>query len=182
MSVALDVCAASRRALNHDPNLAAGLLLVPAIVRQLRISYGRVLPKDDMVGLANEGLVDALTRFEPARGVEFKVYAARRIRGAVIDGMRRESMMGRRAWTRAWAELGVSPFESDAVEEVAEDDGDAPSIEELMIRSAPDCSPPLEAVPWCNVIGNSTKPASSGSLLLDTIPDHPEKAISRAIR
>jgi len=86
MSVATHPCAPPR-ANNH--HLEAGLALVQAIARQVHASFRGVLSRDDLVSLGHEGLVDATLRFEPGRGVEFKAYASHRIRGAIIDGMRR---------------------------------------------------------------------------------------------
>jgi RNA polymerase sigma factor for flagellar operon FliA len=34
------------------------------------------------------GLMDAIERFEPSRGLSFQTFAVPRIRGAIIDGMR----------------------------------------------------------------------------------------------
>ena len=102
-----------------------------AVVGQVRASVGGVLPKDDMISLGNEGLVDAMMRYEPGRGVEFKAYASQRIRGAILDGMRREGMMPRRAWARASQELGACPFDDDPREWESE----ALSVEDLLARS-----------------------------------------------
>lgn len=44
----------------------------------------------DMVQEGTVGLIDAVERFEPARGFRFSTYAAYRIRGAVLNALRRE--------------------------------------------------------------------------------------------
>src|SRR5690606_1408874 len=41
------------------------------------------------------GLVDALEKFEPDRGVKFETYAIARIRGAVFDGLREQDWVPR---------------------------------------------------------------------------------------
>ena len=105
MTVALEICAAKRQPIHDKDQVREGMLLVEAIVRQLRAWRRCVLSHDDMVSLGNEGLVDAMMRFDPSRGVEFKAYASQRIRGAILDGMRREGRMPRRAWGRACESL-----------------------------------------------------------------------------
>lgn len=43
---------------------------------------------DDLVGDGVFGLIDAIGRFEPDRGVRFEAYASIRIKGSIIDGLR----------------------------------------------------------------------------------------------
>jgi len=45
----------------------------------------------DLEGFAFEGLLQALDRFDPLRGVPFGAYARRRMSGAIVDGMARMS-------------------------------------------------------------------------------------------
>lgn len=52
---------------------------------------GRLPPSVDLNDLVNYGvigLLDACKKFDPERGLKFKTYAERRIRGAILDGMR----------------------------------------------------------------------------------------------
>jgi RNA polymerase sigma factor for flagellar operon FliA len=44
---------------------------------------------DDYLQLASVGLLEALDRFDPERGVQFRTFAARRMHGAVLDGLER---------------------------------------------------------------------------------------------
>lgn len=46
------------------------------------------LDEADIFGLAQSGLLEAIKRFNPGRGVVFRTYAVGRIRGSVIDGLR----------------------------------------------------------------------------------------------
>jgi RNA polymerase sigma factor FliA len=41
------------------------------------------------------GLIDAIEKFQPSRGVKFETYAPRRIRGAILDGLRGEDWVPR---------------------------------------------------------------------------------------
>jgi RNA polymerase sigma factor for flagellar operon FliA len=46
------------------------------------------LDYDDLLGQAVVGLIDAVDRFDPARGIKFETYAYYRIRGTVMDMLR----------------------------------------------------------------------------------------------
>lgn len=41
----------------------------------------------DYLQLASLGLIEALQRFDPAHGVQFRTFAARRMHGAILDGL-----------------------------------------------------------------------------------------------
>jgi RNA polymerase sigma factor for flagellar operon FliA len=43
---------------------------------------------DDLIGAGMLGLLDAVDKFDPSRGVKFKTYAELRIRGAILDSLR----------------------------------------------------------------------------------------------
>lgn len=54
-----------------------------------RPAYG--LDRSDFEQLAYGGLLEAIDRFDPLRGVPFDAFARRRIRGAISDGLARSS-------------------------------------------------------------------------------------------
>ncbi len=57
---------------------------------------GAEIDRDDLIGWGFIGLLEALDRFDAARGLPFDAWAARRVRGAIIDGLR-QSGLSRRA-------------------------------------------------------------------------------------
>jgi len=63
--------------------------LATALARRMRIPTGALLGRDDVESAALIGLIDAVDRYDPARGVPFEGYAGLRIRGAVLDELRR---------------------------------------------------------------------------------------------
>jgi RNA polymerase sigma factor for flagellar operon FliA len=73
---------------------------VRGIVKHTSAQLGLECELDDLVAFAYEGLLDARKRFDPARGVQFKSFAYYRVRGAVIDGVRRMAYLPRRAYAR----------------------------------------------------------------------------------
>lgn len=77
----------------------------------------------DLIGDGVFGLLDALEKFDPARGVKFETYAYTRIRGAMLDGLRKVDPLSantRRDYGRAEAvsdalaaDLGRTPTEAE---------------------------------------------------------------------
>src|SRR2546428_11415500 len=69
--------------------------LATRIARGMNVPVGAVAGPDDLESAALIGLIDAVDRFEPERGVPFEGYASLRIRGAVLDEVRRVDELGR---------------------------------------------------------------------------------------
>ena len=68
------------------------LNLVKYVVGKCSVSPGsstRALEKGDLVQVGVIGLLDAIDRFDPLRGVKFETYAVIRIRGAIQDELRK---------------------------------------------------------------------------------------------
>lgn len=55
----------------------------------------------DLVSSGVFGLIDAIDRFDPERGVKFETFAAPRIRGAIYDGLRQLDWVPRSVRSRA---------------------------------------------------------------------------------
>ncbi len=62
--------------------------LVKYVAGRVRTRLPDTVDADDLVSDGVLGLMDAIERFEPARGLSFQTFAVPRIRGAIIDGMR----------------------------------------------------------------------------------------------
>jgi RNA polymerase sigma factor FliA len=58
------------------------------------------LGRDDLEAAGIVGLIQAIDRFAPERGIPFEGYAAFRIRGAILDEVRRLDDLSRDAPTR----------------------------------------------------------------------------------
>ena len=63
--------------------------LATAMARRMRVPTNALTGRDDIESAALVGLIDAVDRFDPDRGVPFEGYAGLRIRGAVLDELRR---------------------------------------------------------------------------------------------
>jgi len=63
--------------------------LATAMARRMRVPTNALTGRDDLESAALVGLIDAVDRYDPDRGVPFEGYAGLRIRGAVLDELRR---------------------------------------------------------------------------------------------
>ena len=76
-----------------------------ALVKFVAGRVGAGLPSSvdpgDLVSSGVFGLIDAIERFEPSRGVKFETFAAPRIRGAIYDGLRQLDWVPRSVRSRA---------------------------------------------------------------------------------
>lgn len=81
---------AARSVENRNELLVAYAPLVKIIVNRLVSTHGKRSEYDDLINNGVIGLMDAIERFDPRRGVKFETYASLRIRGEIIDHMRRQ--------------------------------------------------------------------------------------------
>src|SRR6266568_5675467 len=74
--------------------------LVRFVVSRLGIPPTSLLEADDLISYGMMGLINAVDRFDPSRGVRFEAFATARIRGAVIDQLRALNWLPRSAVAR----------------------------------------------------------------------------------
>jgi RNA polymerase sigma factor FliA len=77
--------------------------LVDLIARQLSRELGRSTEFDDLRSMGHQGLLEAARRFDEGRGVSFRRFANYRVRGAMLDGVRKSAPLPRRAHARVRA-------------------------------------------------------------------------------
>lgn len=63
--------------------------LVRYVIGRLALRLPTGMDHEDLLGYGTIGLIEAVDRFDPTRGVKFETYAIQRIRGAIIDELRR---------------------------------------------------------------------------------------------
>lgn len=61
----------------------------------LKYNLASLLPYDDLLAYARAGLVEAAHNYDPGTGTQFRSYSWTRIRGAVLDGVRKNSRYSR---------------------------------------------------------------------------------------
>ena len=88
-----------RRSAAANPATARDLLVVnyrPYVLKLARDVAETMtfhVEVDDLIGWGHMGLIEAAARYDPRRGVTFRTFAHRRIRGAMLDGIRREASL-----------------------------------------------------------------------------------------
>ncbi len=82
--------------------------------------------QDELLQWGAIGMMEALQRFDASLGVSFPAFASRRIRGAMIDGLRRDGARRR----------GETVFEADDVDHAALANGTAPDDPLVLLTSS----------------------------------------------
>lgn len=80
----------------HALQVTDYLPLVGAIARALSRGLPPSVELDELINDGVIGLIEALRRYDPTRGVGFSTYAGHRIRGAMLDGLRVRDPLPRR--------------------------------------------------------------------------------------
>jgi len=104
----------------------AHLVQVRCIAQKLSSRLPASIELNDLVGAGVLGLLDAIDKFDPSRAVKFKTYAEVRVRGAILDSLRkldwcprslrRKSKKLERARDELEQRLGRSPAEHEICE------------------------------------------------------------------
>src|SRR5215470_10243134 len=81
----------------RDQLILAHLPLVKHAIGRLMGRLPSGVDAENLESAGVLGLVEAANRFDPERGVKFETYAYPRIRGAVVDEMRRNSCLPQEA-------------------------------------------------------------------------------------
>jgi RNA polymerase sigma factor for flagellar operon FliA len=117
------------RELEDADVLGRYLPVVREIAARILPSIGSGLSLDDLVASGTQGLLAAAAQYRPERGTAFATYARLRIRGAIIDDLRRYDRRSRlahragrhldRARARLAHALGREPDETELARELA---------------------------------------------------------------
>ena len=83
-----------QRSVASNGRVEAGLPFVEALARRMASTMPHSIDLSDLVQDGVIGLIDAAERFDEGRGIKFETFAERRIRGAMIDALRKD------AWPR----------------------------------------------------------------------------------
>ena len=167
-----------RQPLVHEQRerIAAGLPFVESLARRVASSMPHSIELGDLVQDGMLGLIDAACRFDEARGIKFETFAERRVRGAMIDALRRD------AWPR-----GVRRQRREleaAREQLRRELGAEPSLADLAARVGSDEARLGRTIVRINTI-ESTSPLSAGEnidgsslppALVPSEPVSPDKA------
>lgn len=103
------------------------LPLVKFVARKMSSNLPENVELDDLVSWGSIGLIDAIEKFEPQRGLQFSTYAVTRIRGEILDGLQRME------WAPKQITSQVRKFKR-AVEKLQHELNCAPTDEQLAVE------------------------------------------------
>jgi RNA polymerase sigma factor for flagellar operon FliA len=103
------------------------LHLVRYVVSRMPITLPISIAPEDLVSFGTMGLMEAVERFDPDRGLKFETYAVTRIRGSIIDQLRFQDWIPRGVRRRS-KELSAT------MQKMEEELGRPPNDEELAER------------------------------------------------
>src|SRR5258707_15209162 len=156
----------------HEHNRVIGSLpFVESLARRMASTMPHSIDLGDLVQDGVIGLIDAARRFDEGRGIKFETFAERRVRGAMIDALRRD------AWPR-----GVRRVRREleaAREALRRELGHEPSMADLAARVGSDEKRLSRTIVRINTI-ESTSPLATGehmdesSLPPALVPSEPE--------
>jgi len=156
---------------HHHDRVIGGLPFVESLARRMASTMPHSIDVGDLVQDGMLGLIDAAHRFDESRGIKFETFAERRVRGAMIDALRRD------AWPR-----GVRRVRREleaAREALRRELGAEPTMADLAKRVGIDVSRLERTIVRINTI-ESTSPLATGdntdhaSLPAVLVPSEPQ--------
>jgi RNA polymerase sigma factor FliA len=160
---------------HQQERVATSLPFVESLARRMASTMPHSIDLGDLVQDGVLGLIDAAHRFDEDRGIKFETFAERRVRGAMIDALRRD------AWPRGVRrvrreleaareelrrELGAEPTLADLARRVGADET---RLERTIVRiSTIESTSPLANF---DTVDSSTLPA----VLVPSEPPSPDR-------
>src|SRR5436190_2783165 len=135
---------------------------VEQLARRVAATMPHSIDIGDLVQDGVIGLIDAANRFDEARGIKFETFAERRVRGAMIDALRKD------AWPR-----GVRRQRREleaAREELRRELGCEPSLADLAAKMGSDEKRLGRTIVRINTIESTSPLASNDNLDESTLP------------
>jgi RNA polymerase sigma factor for flagellar operon FliA len=112
--------------------------LVKYVAGRLAMQVGQYVEFDDLVGYGVFGLLDAIDKFDFVKGVKFETYASLRIRGSIIDNIRKMDWVPRAlrqknkrletSYAELEAELGREPEDAELAAKLGVTVGEARDV------------------------------------------------------
>src|SRR5712692_2247788 len=165
---------------SQNRRIVASIPFVEALARRMAATMPNSIDIGDLVQDGVLGLIDAAHRFDEDRGIKFETFAERRVRGAMIDALRRD------AWPRG---VRRQRRELDAAREALRRElGHEPSMADLAARVGSDEKRLSRTIVRINTI-EATSPLATGehfdesclpTALVPSEPDAPDAAYEKA--
>src|SRR3569832_705026 len=140
----------------ENPRIVTGIPFVEQLARRVAATMPHSIDIGDLVQDGMIGLIDAAHRFDEGRGIKFETFAERRVRGAMIDALRKA------AWPRG---VRRQRRELDAAREALRRElGHEPSMADLAARVGSDEKRLSRTIVRINTI-EATSPLATGEHL-----------------
>ena len=163
-----------------NPRVVACIPFVEQLARRVAATMPHSIDIGDLVQDGVIGLIDAARRFDEGRGIKFETFAERRIRGAMIDALRKD------AWPR-----GVRRQRREleaAREELRRELGCEPSLADLAAKVGSDEKRLGRTIVRINAIESTSPLANNDRIdesslpqaLVPSEPEQPDTAYERA--
>ncbi len=120
-----------RRASQDNDELMQHIGLVKRVALHLKTRLPNFMELDELIQVGTIGLIEAAKSFDDSKGVEFEVFARTRIRGAILDQVRKLSYLPRsaianirdhnEATSMLSGELGREPSQSELADFMGKD-------------------------------------------------------------
>ena len=146
----------------ENPRVVAGIPFVEQLARRVAATMPHSIDIGDLVQDGVIGLIDAAQRFDEGRGIKFETFAERRVRGAMIDALRKD------AWPR-----GVRRQRREieaAREELRREHGCEPSLADLAAKIGSDEKRLGRTIVRIHTIESTSPLASNDHLDESTLP------------
>jgi RNA polymerase sigma factor for flagellar operon FliA len=169
-----------QRSAKETQRVVNSLPFVEQLARRVAATMPHSIDIGDLVQDGVIGLIDAAHRFDEARGIKFETFAERRIRGAMIDALRKD------AWPR-----GVRRQRREleaAREQLRREMGCEPSLADLAAKMGSDEKRLGRTIVRINAI-ESTSPLANGenvdestlpAALIPSEPEQPDSAYEKS--
>lgn len=108
----------------HESLIMAHMAMVKRVAVHLKARIPPFMELDELVQVGMVGLIEAARSFDPTKGYEFEHFALSRVRGAILDEVRRQSFLPRSA-------VAFNKNENEAVHVLGAELGRAPTQAEL---------------------------------------------------
>lgn len=168
--------------------------LVQTVARRLVQSLPRSVDREDLTSYGVFALIDAIDKFDPARGLKFETYALARLKGGIISELRKVGVLPRSVMVRVGTvrkthsrlenELGRNPtpaeiaeFMEVPVEQVLDALAADATLTSLDAEISGEGSDQAPATLADQVTGDDTDPAANSAVIVDL-----QAALARAIR
>lgn len=175
----------------RDKLIVHYLPIVERVAKQVHSKLPTSVELEDLKSEGVFGLIDAIEKFEPERGFKFETYASHRVKGAVLDSLRRQDWMPRTsralirelevATTYLHSKLGRNPTDRELLDHLVWDDETLREVREDQGREVQRLDEPVDAddptLTLADVIADNISDASD-RLNIDAIRDRLVEAVA----